>query len=52
MSSLFNEENFLKKLENLTPTQESIQSLALWIIHHKINHEPIVKNWLKKLNES
>ena len=47
----FNEENFLKKLDSVTPTQESIQSLALWIIHHKANHEVICRLWLKKLNE-
>jgi hypothetical protein len=47
----FNEENFLRKLEKVTPTQESIQSFALWIIHHKNAHEIICKLWLKKLNE-
>lgn len=51
-SSGFNEDNFLKKLDNVTPTQDSIQSLALWIIHHKINHEIICRLWMKKLNES
>ena len=50
-SSSFNEENFLRKLEKVTPTQESIQSFALWIIHHKNAHEVICKLWLKKLNE-
>lgn len=52
MSSAFNEVNFLKKLDHVTPTQDSIQSLALWIIHHKSNHEVICKLWLKRLNES
>ena len=47
----FNEENFLRKLEKVTPTQDSIQSFALWIIHHKNAHEVICKLWLKKLNE-
>jgi hypothetical protein len=51
VSTGFNEENFLKKLDNVTPTQDSIQSLALWIIHHKINHEAICRLWLKKLND-
>ncbi len=49
--SLFNEENYLKKLDNVTPTQDSIQSLALWIIHHKSNHEILCKLWSKKFNE-
>ena len=50
-SSIFNEESFLKKLDHVTPTQDSIQSLALWIIHHKNNHETICRLWLKKLND-
>jgi hypothetical protein len=52
MSTAFNEENYLKRLENVQPTQESIQTLSLWIIHHKNNHELITKLWLKKLKES
>ena len=52
MTSIFNEENFVRKLENVTPTQDSIQSLALWIIHHKANHETICRLWLNKLKES
>ncbi len=49
---VFNDDNFLKKLSNVTPTQDSIQTLALWIIHHKINHETICKLWLKKLSDT
>ena len=41
----------LKKLDNVQPTQDSIQSLALWIIHHKANHETICRLWIKKLND-
>ena len=48
---LFNEESYLKKLDNVTPTQDSIQSLALWIIHNKSNHEILCKLWSKKFNE-
>jgi len=48
-AAVFNEESFLKKLSSVTPTQDSIQSLALWVIHHKLNHEAICKLWLKKL---
>lgn len=52
LSSLaFNEDNFLRKLSNVTPTQDSIQSLALWIIHHKTNNEIICRLWLRKLGE-
>lgn len=51
-SSSFNEENLMRKLDQCTPTQESIQTLALWIIHHKNHHELIAKLWLKKMSES
>lgn len=51
-SSLFNEENFMRKLDSVTPTQDSIQTLALWIIHHKTNHEIICRLWLRKLGET
>lgn len=50
-SGVFNERNFVAKLENVIPTQESIQSLGLWIIHHKGNHEAICRIWIDKLNE-
>lgn len=52
MTAVFNEDSFLRKLDHVTPTQDSIQSLALWIIHHKHNHETICRLWLKKLKES
>jgi hypothetical protein len=50
-ASIFNQDNFLRKLENLTPTQESIQTVALWIIHHKNNHEILCNIWFKRLKE-
>lgn len=49
MTTSFNEENFIKKLESVVPTQDCIQSIALWIIHHKNNHELITKLWLDKV---
>ena len=51
-SGTFNERNFLMKLENVMPTQESIQSLGLWIIHNKIHHEVICRIWIDKLSDS
>lgn len=50
-STSFNEENLMRKLDQCTPTQESIQTLALWIIHHKNHHQLIAKLWLKKMIE-
>jgi len=49
--STFSDENFLKKLDRVQPTTESIQSLALWIMHHKSHHEVICRLWFKKLGE-
>ncbi|CAF1141421.1 unnamed protein product, partial [Brachionus calyciflorus] len=51
-SSSFNEENLMRKLDNCTPTQEGIQTLGLWIIHHKNHHDIITKLWLKKMSDS
>lgn len=48
---IFNEQNFNAKLENITPTQDSIQTLGLWIICHKSHHQEICKIWLKKFND-
>jgi hypothetical protein len=49
--NIFNDENFLKKLDSVTPTQDCIQSLALWIIHHKTSHETICRLWSRKFHE-
>jgi len=38
-----------KKLMAATNTQESVQSLSLWALHHKTQHEKIVSIWFKVL---
>ena len=50
MASL-NEAAVEKKLKNLTAAQESIQSLSLWAIHHKAQHDKLVDIWLKVLKK-
>ena len=40
-----------KKLRSLTNTQDSIQGLSLWIIHHKAHHEKIVELWFKAMKK-
>lgn len=35
-----------KRLSSVENTQESIQSLSLWALHHKTQHEKIVNSWL------
>ncbi|XP_046912580.2 uncharacterized protein LOC124493532 [Dermatophagoides farinae] len=45
--SSFSETNLVKKLENVTSSQESIQSLSLWVIHYQKHYKKIVEQWLK-----
>lgn len=50
-SKKLNEANVQKKLKEVENTVDSIQTLSLWIIHHKANHEKIVDLWLKSVKE-
>ena len=40
-----------KKFRSVGKTQDSIQSLTLWIIHHKTQHEKLVEIWFKVLKK-
>ena len=40
-----------KKFTTAKNTQESIQSLSLWALHHKAQHEQIVEIWLNVLKK-
>jgi hypothetical protein len=51
-ASGLNEEGVQKRLMSVTNTQDSIQSLSLWIIHHKTHHARIVELWYKALKKS
>ncbi|XP_076465081.1 uncharacterized protein LOC143296935 isoform X2 [Babylonia areolata] len=51
-SAGLNEENVEKRLTSVTNTQDSIQSLSLWIIHHKTHHARIVELWYKIMKKS
>ena len=46
-SSTFSEISLIKKLQNVTNTQDSIQTLSLWVLHHKAYYKQIVDQWLK-----
>lgn len=48
--SAFTETAFLKKLAELNSSQQSIQTLSLWLIHHRKHHASIVKTWLRDLH--
>ncbi|XP_019627087.1 PREDICTED: regulation of nuclear pre-mRNA domain-containing protein 1A-like [Branchiostoma belcheri] len=51
MASL-NVEYFERKLAGLQNTMDSIQTLSLWIVHHKSSHQQIVQLWMKQLRKS
>lgn len=45
----FNEEGLKKKLVDLNMSQQSIQTMSLWLIHHKKYAHNIVNIWFKEL---
>ena len=45
----FSESTFEGKLKTLSPSQQSIQTLALWLIHHRKHAKHVVKVWAKIL---
>lgn len=47
--SAFSETALIKKLMELNASQQSIQTLSLWLIHHRKHHANIVKSWYKEL---
>jgi len=50
--SAFTESALIKKLVDLNPSQQSIQTLSLWLIHHRKHHSNIVKSWYKEMQKS
>lgn len=50
--SSFTESGLVKKLLELNPSQQSIQTLSLWLIHHRKHHSIIVRTWLKELQKA
>ncbi|XP_076340641.1 uncharacterized protein LOC143241058 [Tachypleus tridentatus] len=52
MASTLNENNLEKKFQSVTNTQDGIQSLSLWILHHKVHHKKIVEMWMKVLKKA
>lgn len=45
----FTENALIKKLQELNSSQQSIQTLSLWLIHHRKHHAIVVKTWYKEL---
>ncbi|XP_036337231.1 regulation of nuclear pre-mRNA domain-containing protein 1B-like [Rhagoletis pomonella] len=50
--SAFSDSALLKKLGELNSSQQSIQTLSLWLIHHRKHHASIVKTWFKELQSA
>lgn len=46
----FTEAMLFKKLEDLNESQQSIQTLSLWLIHHRKHYQLIVKSWMKEMS--
>lgn len=40
-----------KKLGDLSNTQHSVQTLSLWLIHHRKHAKAIVQAWYKELTK-
>ncbi|KAL4235462.1 Regulation of nuclear pre-mRNA domain-containing protein 1A [Mactra antiquata] len=49
--SSFSDSNLAKKLNELNGTQQSIQTLSLWLIHHRKHSKTIVQVWLRELKK-
>ncbi|KAL3276030.1 hypothetical protein HHI36_020759 [Cryptolaemus montrouzieri] len=45
----FTETAFVKKLNDLNNSSQSIQTLSLWLIHHRKHYSTIVKIWYREL---
>lgn len=40
-----------KKLGDLSNTQQSVQTLSLWLIHHRKHAKAVVQSWYKGLTK-
>lgn len=49
--ALLNQKAFERKLQNMSSTQDSVQTVSLWMIHHKKHAEDMVAVWLEQLKK-
>ena len=47
--SSFSTSQLEKKLKVMTMSQQSIQTLSLWCIHHRKHARTVVQTWLKDI---
>ncbi|XP_046397166.1 regulation of nuclear pre-mRNA domain-containing protein 1B [Ischnura elegans] len=52
MMAGFTENALSKKLADLNNSQQSIQTLSLWLIHHRKHHAAIVRVWYRELSKA
>ncbi|TRZ01709.1 hypothetical protein DNTS_003595, partial [Danionella cerebrum] len=50
--SVFSEPALEKKLSELSNSQQSVQTLSLWLIHHRKHSKTIVKVWYNELKRA
>jgi regulator of Ty1 transposition protein 103 len=48
--SAFTDDALVRKLKELNTSSQSIQTLSLWLIHHRKHHNNIVKIWMRELS--
>jgi regulator of Ty1 transposition protein 103 len=48
----FSEASLLKKFQELNSTQQSVQTLSLWLIHHRRNAGQVIATWLSELERT
>ncbi|XP_019638210.1 PREDICTED: regulation of nuclear pre-mRNA domain-containing protein 1B-like isoform X1 [Branchiostoma belcheri] len=48
----FSESALERKLSELSNSQQSIQTLSLWLIHHRKHHKLIVQTWQNELHKA
>ena len=51
-SSSSSSSGFEKRLTLVNSTQESVQTLSLWILYHHSQYEHLIKTWFKVLKKS
>lgn len=47
--STYSEQAFKEKITRLSLSQESIETLSLWILQHKIHAKEAVQTWLGEI---
>ncbi|KXJ27401.1 Regulation of nuclear pre-mRNA domain-containing protein 1B [Exaiptasia diaphana] len=49
--SSFSTSTLEKKLNDLSSTQQSVQTLSLWVIHHRKHAKTVVQTWNKEIHK-